>query len=425
MSLLKRRRAFEKIVLVSMGLLTGGIANGEEGIFIQIEGVPGEALAEGRTDWIDVTTLGSNSTKLDGMTVEAMKAGELVIQKRIDKSSPYLVEGILAGTVFPALQLEVEGIMGVEICYRLRGVRVIGHRFVSEKDRDEPLEEYRFGFDVAEWHDFQHRQAGLEHVGSTWNFATGEGGLLDGHEFLAPGIDPIAPVEVKPGDLFEVVVNFSDPSEIPENLVFTALPSSEGLVKVLKITGTGLQRTLSLEAGLLENGSDHLTLSVSDGTRSSTRILPIFVAGEKTAYEAYLEAYFGNLATGHPGITRPLEDPDEDDLSNVMEFFLGSNPAVSTPAGQVFRVSSETSEGGTELKFRYFRRMDGSGLSEHFEGSFGLREWDELGPGTEPSLQLTQLAPPLNGFVPMEAKVLVSPDRGQFFMRLLVRGSLR
>jgi len=122
------------------------------------------------------------------------------------------------------------------------------------------------------------------------------------------------------------------------------------------------------------NGTDSLLLSLSDGIRSSTRILPVLVAGDRTPYEAYVEGFLGGQAKLDPGVVGLLRDPDHDHMSNLMEFFLGTNPGAFTENDQAFSFARKRTKEGTEIRMTYFRRTDTTGLVEKFEGSPNLKQ---------------------------------------------------
>lgn len=417
-------------------ILTGSSALAGAEIFAYLDGIPGESADAEHKEWIDVESLGarveSGIEGGSGRTFVVPKVGPFVLRKFTDKSSPYLLEAALKGTAFPELQIELTGKGRIEACYRLRGIRVVGLETYSIPGQSQTFEEVSFQYDVVEWHDFQNSPDGTsEHVGSTWNLATAEGGVLGGHDAAPPLIMPISPPQVKPGDVFEVTVRFDDPGGVPENLALSVLPSEQGLVKFLGMKGEGLSRTLSLEAGQLLNGADQLKLSLTDGVRSSTRQLPIVVAGDRTAYEVYQQGFFQEQATENPDVIHPLEDPDGDEMSNVMEFFLGTNPAVFTERKDAFSMGSETTKEGTMVRIRYFKRILASGLTESFEGSRDMNKWQFLGIRTSPVLKVSQLSAPINGYAPMEATILVSKDQGDngaedpgYYVRLSIQGSL-
>jgi hypothetical protein len=180
-----------------------------------------------------------------------------------------------------------------------------------------------------------------------------------------------------------------------------------------------------LEAGQLENGVDEITLNVTDGVRSSTKRLGILISGERTDYEAYLQGALGNQLPDDPHDLRPVRDPDGDGLSNIMEFFLGTDPFRKTPRNEAFSVRTRPRQGGTEVVLSYFRRENASGLQEQFEGTTNLGQWIKLDENALVPLQTRQVADPVNGYAPMEARVLVPGEINPFFMRLKVSGSMQ
>lgn len=394
-----------------LGLLCGA-GFSQDRIYAHLTGVAGESKRAGRADWIDVIGLGTKVSREAGAdtsrTSLISKAGPLVFRKQIDKSLPYLLQGMLRGEVFEELELEIEGLSGVETTYRLRGVRLERHEIYSEPNRSELFEEVGFQYDVIEWHDFQNGpNGGTDYVGSTWNFATNEGGILNESTGSPPTIAPISPLVVKPGQLIELKVTLVDAGKDPAKLVFSALSPDEGLVKILGVTGDGLTRTISLQVGDLQNGSDRMTLSVTDGVRSSTRDLPIVIAGDQTIYETYLMGFLSKEMAQDPGVIRPLRDPDGDGISNVMEFFIGTDPLNFTSRDQAFTMTREKANRGTEIRMRYYRRMDEASLVETFEGTSDLNNWQTFGVDGSPAIEITRITQPKNGYALMEARVFI------------------
>jgi len=244
--------------LIAAGLL-GGTLVGNGDIFAKIEGIEGESKALNREGWIDVAGLGSRvsfqSDTIDGRVRTRPTAEAFIFRKGIDKASPYLLKTMLEGRVFPELQIEQTAAGEVIGCYRMRGVWLTKHHLHTEPGETQPEEELSFGYDVIEWHYFRDPEpGGQSHFGSTWDFAVNGGGVLDQHGARTPTIAPIAPVEMMPGGTIQVQVQLLDPSGTPERLVFSALPSQNSLVKILSVTGKGLTRILTLEAGELLNG---------------------------------------------------------------------------------------------------------------------------------------------------------------------------
>lgn len=426
-SLIRRQWPGELVraAIYALLLLWGGGLSGA--VFLRIDGIPGESQGQNREDWIDVVSLGAEARSDHEDLATSRTTGALKIRKRIDKSSPYLVEAVLKGMVLPDMRVEIEEAGGVEAMYRFNSVRVTSHSLstLEAQAGGGLLEEFTFVFDVAEWYDVRRIANLTERVGSTWNFATNEGGILNGPQVDPPSIAPIAPPVVNPGDVFEVTVQLRDPSQNPDQLVFSVLSSDVGRVRVRSITGTGLTRTLTVEAGLLENGVDELTLNLTDGVRSSTRRMAVLIDGARTEYEAYLRGALGNQTPDDPNDLRPVRDPDGDNLSNIMEFYLGTDPFRETPRNEAFTMRSRVRPGGTEVVFNYFRRESANGLRENFEGATNLGEWFRMGGNPDFPLQVEQVGVSTNGYAPMSARVLLPPGQERFFMRLTVSGSLR
>lgn len=433
-------RSFPTDVLIPLAIISMSLCSvtfSQERIYARLAGVAGESNRAGRADWIDVTGLGSGVSgdpeSGTARTLGAPEAGPFILRKRIDKSSPYLLRGMLQGKVFEGLRIDIERGPGVETSYRMRGVRLTQQKIYKGQGSSDLFEEVGFQFDVIEWHNTKtDANGGIEHVGSTWNLATNEGGVLNQPDVSPPTISPVSPLKVIPGEIFEFRVGLIDPAKTPENLVFTVLTPEEGLVKILGVEGDGLARVVSLQVGNLQNGTDRMKLSLSDGVRSSTREVPIVIAGEKTPYENYLAAFLAEEMEDDPDVIRPLRDPDGDQMTNVMEFFLGTDPSAFTLRDEALTMTQKKKKDGTEILIRYFRTVDEVSLRETFEGSRDLKKWEKFGEKGGPAIEITRIGEPNNGYAPMEARVFIddSPqadgaeDDTNYYMRLSVKGTL-
>lgn len=411
-----------------VGSLLIGAAAGESFWFAKLEGVDGASRAAGREGWIDLFGAASavRSESVDDERTDFQPAADRFgLWKVTDRSSPYLVEALLRGREFPELRVEEVIEDQVVACFVMRGVRVASHELIGEPSYVDTLESFGFAFDAIEWHSFRQGDEGETlHVGTTWDFATGQGGVLEQHGGEVPTIAPIDPLEATPGQLLEVPLRVIDPGGDPDGLEVTALPSELGLLQVLGIEGDGESRTLRLQVGDLRNGSDRLTLRVSDGLRSSTRTVAVLVAGERTPYEAFIEAFLANRLELNPEIAGLLYDPDGDRMSNVMEFFLGTDPGTFTRSGEAMELVRRKVEGGTEIRLRFFRRANAGSLAERFEGSGDLRDWTPLGATSDPALESETIGDAEGDYLPTEARIFLPTGRDErFFLRLAVEGA--
>jgi hypothetical protein len=133
-----------------------------------------------------------------------------------------------------------------------------------------------------------------------------------------------------------------------------------------------------------------------------------------------------------PDVIRPLRDPDGDQMTNVMEFFLGTDPSAFTLRDEALTMTQKKKKDGTEILIRYFRTVDEVSLRETFEGSRDLKKWEKFGEKGGPAIEITRIGEPNNGYAPMEARVFIddSPqadgaeDDTNYYMRLSVKGTL-
>lgn len=133
--------------------------------YIQIEGIPGEALDDKHKDWIEVLGYQYGATQATSATAstsggassERVALSDFTIRKPVDKASAKLFEACCKGTHIPKLKLNVNRAGGDKVTYLvidMEEVVVSSVNFVagggSQNDDKEvsdlPTEEIKFNF---------------------------------------------------------------------------------------------------------------------------------------------------------------------------------------------------------------------------------------------------------------------------------------
>ena len=110
-------------------------------------------------------------------------------------------------------------------------------------------------------------------------------------------------------------------------LAVTRTSTNAGLLPTagLALNGTGLGRTAGVTPTVNQVGSGVVTISVNDGTATTSTSFTVHVTG--TPVQTWRQQFFGSvLATGNAADNA---DPDFDGLVNRLEYALGSSPATS------------------------------------------------------------------------------------------------
>ena len=179
------RRSFHAKYLLAIGivLLFGASTplfaayNG----YLMVTGIEGESTAAGHQNWIDIESYSHGvytTPTIPGAGAQAAKHQELVIVKAIDKASPRLSQACCAGSVIPAvlLQLHIPTFgqpMFLEI--RLENVLVTAVRPSGAAADSGPVyEEVKFSYSRIQWTYNRIDGAGtiVETIVTGWNVET-------------------------------------------------------------------------------------------------------------------------------------------------------------------------------------------------------------------------------------------------------------
>jgi type VI secretion system secreted protein Hcp len=135
----------------------GGSSEGVNGIFLSLEGVPGESAIEAHRNWIDVLSFNygiQNPASIPasggGMRAGLPQFGDLVITKQMDKASPQLYLAASNGKHIALARLEVIKGGRLVLVYRLSDVTV-GAVEVAGEGTDIILEKVSLKYGRIEW----------------------------------------------------------------------------------------------------------------------------------------------------------------------------------------------------------------------------------------------------------------------------------
>lgn len=133
--------------------------------YIQIEGIPGEALDEKHKDWIEILgfefqatqATSATASSAGGASSERVALSDFSIRKRVDKASAKLFEACCKGTHIPKIQLNVNRAGGDKVTYLTYNLEEVvvslvkaqaGSYLTGENEAigDLPTEEIRFNY---------------------------------------------------------------------------------------------------------------------------------------------------------------------------------------------------------------------------------------------------------------------------------------
>jgi type VI secretion system secreted protein Hcp len=132
--------------------------------YIQIDGIPGEALDEKHKDWIEVLgyqygatqATSATASSSGGASSERVALSDFTIRKPVDKASAKLFEACCKGTHISKLKLNVNRAGGDKVTYLvidMEEVVVSSVNFVAGRSQGEdkevsdlPIEEIKFNF---------------------------------------------------------------------------------------------------------------------------------------------------------------------------------------------------------------------------------------------------------------------------------------
>lgn len=120
--------------------------------YIKFDGIEGESNSESHRGWSDIESFDQELAKsvvLTGSvrTRSSASLGKTIsFVKRIDKSSPMIMEALTKGQGIPKVEMEVTNLNNVFYSYELRNVRVTKY-IVMGSESDFPREEITISFE--------------------------------------------------------------------------------------------------------------------------------------------------------------------------------------------------------------------------------------------------------------------------------------
>lgn len=365
--------------------------------FLKIDDIEGESTTAGYLGWIDIesfsagTGTGVSSSSGSTRTNASPQPDSVVVDKRLDASSPYLFLAAAKQTSLKSVVLESRTPLGsggnTLLRYELSNASILYLDSSTESPKSaliQPIKEtLAFGFE--EWA-MRYQRPGLDQVATSWNFVDGSGGLVGSDTPDVPQIDPFETLVSSPGEENSVKVTLSDSDTPAENLTLRAESLDPERVSIVEIEGSGAERTLTILVSDLFTGSASVALWVSDGFQTRSRTLSLSIEGGDTPYETFIMAAFGDALKVDGELASPIGDPDKDGLRTIAEFYLGTDPSQYTNSEDAIDVE-QTLE-GDELKtqLRYYRRTDTDALGGRILLSSNLIDWTDLGSESEPAL---------------------------------------
>lgn len=180
------------IALALSALLVLAATNAGAGVFLKIDGIEGESMADGHKEWIEVESL-STSMNVAPATIAAGTGAarhrgdvildDITITRKADKASPSLSEAVCKGKVFPKVEIHVtaSGDSTSYYRYEMTNVRISSYSVSGGGSAagDRPNETIAFNFgEVKVTYDessgMRSKGKGRGHAETTWKVEKGE-----------------------------------------------------------------------------------------------------------------------------------------------------------------------------------------------------------------------------------------------------------
>lgn len=352
--------------------------------YLFIEGIEGESTDLGHEDWIDLVEADFGIQRIIGTPISAAGPGDLTVVKELDKATPYILEALAAGTELPSIILDQTGKGGPStevpetiLKASFEKIRVSSYGTETDANDDVVREVIGFSYARAQWHYQQIAKTGevTDHVATYWDFDLMAGGDVG----EAPEIGQLGNIYLAFGKTREVFVSIQDIDTPLAELELSASSANPELVEVVSIEPAPYGAVIHLSASSYLWGETAVTVTASDEANEASMNFPVFVETGATPYFGFITAYFTPEEQEDPQISSPISDPDRDDLSNLIEFLLGTHPREPTAAPTA--VQLEPQPGGQVLTLTYSRRIDDPSVTLTLMGTIDGRAWTLLEPG--------------------------------------------
>lgn len=394
--------------------------------YLKIPDIDGESRHAGYAGWIELEgyTIGVASS----VDKDLARQHPVTFGYALDKSSPYLMEAVAKGKRF-AGDIQIDDVQpGNAIplaSYILRDAIFTRYRIAGDTG-EPPTAKGEINYTYAEWYVRQiGEDGGVEETASTYfDVVLGTAGEVHSKpDILQPGN-----LQIVSGEAFKVDIVVTDldtpHTELSTEVLFdptaVSLEPIEWIAPdVLRISGT---------ANTAFNGQSSVTLRVGDGSSTTSVAFSVFIDATGTPWQGWVEAYFSGEEQLDHLISGPLGDPDRDQLSNLLEFLLGTHPREVTPPekqmskGVFYASDPNANEPILRFSLQFNRRIDAPGIKLKLYGSIDGDHWTLLDPGANdnaPLYEETQVQGENQIYERVEGVVTPPAGGGQYFVRLL------
>lgn len=304
--------------------------------FLKLDGIPGEVLASGYEDALEVTgaTVGVsravNFERSGGRESGAPLFTELTLSHYGSLASPLLLAAATGALdSVPEATLDfVQNAPDGPIPYAritLRDVVVSSYEQTISSDDGAPTERFSLIFTRFELA----RLGGGNQIVSAayWDLDTNTGGQQTGL-LSPPALAPISAQTTPEDTALSINLSVSDADTAPSSLSVEVSTNNPALFPPANLTlsGTGALRTLRLTPASDASGAATVTVTVSDGERSASRTFSVTVTAQNDApHIAYSGPLVIETLANHPVALDGLSLSDVDAGTNPLVFQITQN----------------------------------------------------------------------------------------------------
>jgi fibronectin type 3 domain-containing protein len=194
-----------------------------------------------------------------------------------------------------------------------------------------------------------------------------------------PVAPPAAPtgLTATPGNT-TVTLNWSSVSGAATYNVLRSTTSGSGYATVASALGN----TTYTDTGLTNGSTYYYVVSATNAGGTSPNSAEVSAIPAQTLAQ-WTASYFPGVSD--PNVIGPSADPDGDGLSNLVEYLLGTNPAVPDSSGAAMSSAADGS-GNLVLTFRLSKNL--TGVTYSVQSSTDLVNWSDT--GVTPTVQSDQ-----------------------------------
>jgi rhamnogalacturonan endolyase len=227
-------------------------------------------------------------------------------------------------------------------------------------------------------------------------------GVNSAEASATPVPPPVAPTGLiaTPGDA-QVALNWTAPANATRYIVSRSLTSGTGYL-ALSSSAVGTTYT---DAGLTNGTPYYYVVAAANVSGTSANSAEVSAKPAQTFGQWRVAAFPGQT---DPLVIGPNADPDRDGGSNLLEYFLASNPNTADTLGLV--TASRDESGNVVLTFRMSKNL--SGITYAVQQSPDLRTWTAI--AAAPVVISEQ-----SGYYVMRATASLA-ENGKLFLRLFI-----